>query len=96
MCTIFRRRYICSDKIDVTHWRLKETIMKLPVVLHNDPAWAYGVTAPASLREFLLERIDARVKIDQRYSCRSGLLATAALRSCMNSVGNAFVEESFS
>lgn len=34
----------------------------------------------ATLPEYLLERIDARVKVDHRYSSRSGFLATAALR----------------
>jgi predicted RNase H-like HicB family nuclease len=34
----------------------------------------------ATLPEFLLERIDARVRSDHRYSSRSGFLATAALR----------------
>jgi predicted RNase H-like HicB family nuclease len=34
----------------------------------------------ATLPEFLLERIDARVRSDHRYSSRTGFLATAALR----------------
>jgi len=44
------------------------------------PYFGKAVRFNATLPEHLLERIDARVKIDQRYSSRSGFLATAALR----------------
>lgn len=44
------------------------------------PYFGKAVRFNATLPEFLLERIDARVRSDQRYSSRSGFLATAALR----------------
>lgn len=44
------------------------------------PYFGKAVRFNATLPEFLLERIDARVRIDQRYRSRSGFLATAALR----------------
>lgn len=44
------------------------------------PYFGKAVRFNATLPEYLLERIDARVRVDQRYSSRSGFLATAALR----------------
>ncbi len=44
------------------------------------PYFGKAVRFNATLPEFLLERIDARVRTDRRYSSRSGFLATAALR----------------
>lgn len=44
------------------------------------PYFGKAVRFNATLPEFLLERIDARVRSDQRYSSRSGFLATVALR----------------
>lgn len=44
------------------------------------PYFGKAVRFNATLPEFLLERIDARVRCDRRYSSRSGFLATAALR----------------
>lgn len=67
----------------------------------NNPGYAGGVWAViefdvtpylgkavrfnATLPEHLLQRIDDRVSKDQRYSSRSGFLATAALRELANS-----------
>jgi predicted RNase H-like HicB family nuclease len=44
------------------------------------PYFGKAVRFNATLPERLLERIDAKVKADHRYSSRSGFLATAALR----------------
>ncbi len=44
------------------------------------PYFGRSVRFNATLPEVLLERIDARVRSDQRYRSRSGFLATAALR----------------
>ena len=44
------------------------------------PYFGRSVRFNATLPEVLLERIDARVRNDQRYRSRSGFLATAALR----------------
>ncbi|QJP06332.1 type II toxin-antitoxin system HicB family antitoxin [Pseudomonas multiresinivorans] len=49
------------------------------------PYLGKAVRFNATLPEHLLQRIDDRVSKDQRYSSRSGFLATAALRELANS-----------
>ncbi|MFJ3051768.1 type II toxin-antitoxin system HicB family antitoxin [Pseudomonas nitroreducens] len=49
------------------------------------PYLGKAVRFNATLPEHLLQRIDERVSKDQRYSSRSGFLATAALRELANS-----------